>query len=93
MARAPHTQRRSWETERQVGGAGFGSEDPAYTCTPSHCLSNDAKRSVSLFTSVKSNLRDRVWGEVEKSRFIALPGKSGDSSLTPSKPCVLTWGR
>ena len=87
MARAPHTQRRSWETERQVGGAGFGSEDPAYTCTPSHCLSNDAKRSVSLFTSVKSNLRDRVWGEVEKESFLALPGKGGHSELSPQTKC------
>ena len=69
MARAPHTQRRSWETERQVAGAGFGSEDPAYTCTPSHCLSNDAKRSVSLFTGVKSNLRDRVLGGSRKGKL------------------------
>ena len=30
-----------------------------------------------LCTSAKSNLRDRVLGEVEKNSFIALPGKGG----------------
>ena len=43
----------------------------------------DAESSASLYTSPKSNLRDRVWGVEEKRSFIALPGKSGDSSLMP----------
>ena len=30
-----------------------------------------------LYTGAKSNLRDRVLGEVEKNRFITLPGKGG----------------
>ena len=43
-----------------------------------------------LCTSVESNLRDRVLGEVEKNSFIALPGKGGHSSYL-SKLCVPTW--
>ena len=42
-------------------------------------------KSGPLCTSAKSNLRDRVSGEVEKNRFIALPGKGGHSRLLPSK--------
>ena len=38
-----------------------------------------------LCTSAKSNLRDRVLGEVEKNSFIALPGKGGHSRLVPLK--------
>ena len=38
-----------------------------------------------LCTSPKSNLRDRVFGEVEKNSFIALPGKGGHSRLVPLK--------
>ena len=34
-----------------------------------------------LCTDAKSNLRDRVLGEVEKNSFIALPGKGGQSGL------------
>ena len=33
----------------------------------------------------KSNLGDRVLGEVEKNNFIALPGKGGCSGLVPLK--------
>ena len=44
----------------------------------------DAESSASLCTSAKSNLRDRVLGEVEKNSFIALPGKGGPSGLMPS---------
>ena len=42
-------------------------------------------KSGPLCTSAKSNIRDRVSGEVEKNRFIALPGKGGHSRLLPSK--------
>ena len=38
-----------------------------------------------LCTSAKSNLRDRVLGEVEKNGFIALPGKGGHSGFMPLK--------
>ena len=38
-----------------------------------------------LCTSAKSNLGDRVLGEVEKHSFIALPGKGRHSRLPPSK--------
>ena len=38
-----------------------------------------------LCTGAKSNLRDRVLGEVEKNSFIALSGKGGHSRLLPSK--------
>ena len=38
-----------------------------------------------LYTGAKSNLRDRVLGEVEKHGFIALPGKGGHSGLMPLK--------
>ena len=31
----------------------------------------------SLYTGAKSNLGDRLLGEVEKNSFIALPGKGG----------------
>ena len=33
-----------------------------------------------LQTGAESNVGDRVWGEVEKSSFIALPGK-GDHNM------------
>ena len=39
------------------------------------------------------NLRDRVWSEVEKNDFIALPGKGDYSGLVFSKPCTPTQGR
>ena len=45
----------------------------------------DAESSTSLYTSAKSNLRDRVLGEVEKDSFITLPGKGGHSGLLPQK--------
>ena len=41
-----------------------------------------------LCTSAKLNLR--ILGEVEKNRFLALPGKDRHSRLLPSKLCVLT---
>ena len=53
----------------------------------------DAKSSASLYASVDLNLRDRVFGEVEKCSFIALPDKGGHSGLMPSKPCVQTCGK
>ena len=40
-----------------------------------------------LCTSAKSNLRDRVLGEVEKNSFIDLPGKGGHSGLMPQTVC------
>ena len=42
----------------------------------------------SLYTGATSVLGDRVLGEVEKDRFIALPGKGEHSWLIPSKLCV-----
>ena len=47
-------------------------------------------RAWSLCTGAKSNLRDRVLGEVEKNSFIALPGKGGHSGLVPSELFVPT---
>ena len=44
-------------------------------------LLGDAESSASLCTSAKSNLRDRVLGEVEKNRFIALPVEGGHSFM------------
>ena len=43
-----------------------------------------------LCTSAGLNLGDRVWGEVEKNSFIALPGKGGHSKLMPTKPVCPT---
>ena len=52
----------------------------------------DAKSSTSPFTAftpfTKSNLRDRVLGEVEKDSFIALPGRGGHSRVIHSKSHV-----
>jgi len=42
-------------------------------------------KSRPLGTSAELNLGDRVLGEVEKNRSIALPGKGGQSRLIPSK--------
>ena len=36
---------------------------------------DDAESSTSLYSGVKSNVRDRVSGEVEKGGFITLPGR------------------
>ena len=41
------------------------------------------RKTRPLCTSAKSNLGDRVLGEVEKNSFIALPGKGGHSRLLP----------
>ena len=38
-----------------------------------------------LCMGTKSNLRDRILGEVEKNSIIALPGKGGHSGLVPWK--------
>ena len=35
----------------------------------------------------------RVWGKVEKNRFITLTGKGGHSGLAPSKNCLSQPGR
>ena len=40
-----------------------------------------------LCTSAKLNVGDSVLDEVEKNRFIALPGKGGHSRLMPLKLC------
>ena len=48
----------------------------------------DAKSSTSPFTCTKSNLRDRVLGEVEKDSLIALPGRGGHSGVIHSKSHV-----
>ena len=37
-------------------------------------------KSRPLCTGTKSNLRDRVLGEVEKNSFIALPGKRSEGA-------------
>lgn len=39
----------------------------------------DAGSSASLYTGAKSNLRDRVFGKVEKDSFSALSGKGGET--------------
>ena len=44
-----------------------------------------------LYLGAKLNLGDRVWGEVEKNSFIALPGKGGHSRLMPSRLYVPHW--
>lgn len=44
-------------------------------------------------TDAESNLRDRVWGKVEKNRFITLTGKGGHSGLAPSKNSLSQPGR
>ena len=43
-----------------------------------------------LCTSAEWNLRDKVWGEVEKNSFITLPDKAGHFRLVPWKT-VPTW--
>ena len=45
-----------------------------------------------LYTGSELNLRDRVLGEAEKNRFIALPRKGGHSGLMPSRLCVPIGG-
>ena len=49
-------------------------------------------KTLPLCTGVKSNLGDRVLGEVEKISFIALPGKGGHRRLIPFKTCVSIQG-
>ena len=41
--------------------------------------------AASPYSGAKSNLRDRVLGEVEVGSFISLPGKGGHSGLMSSK--------
>ena len=44
----------------------------------------------ALYTGAKSNLRNRVWGEIEKKSFIALPRKVGYRGSFPQNLCVST---
>ena len=44
-----------------------------------------------LCTGAEMNLGDKVWGEVEKNSFIALPGKWGHSWLMPSRLYIPHW--
>ena len=46
------------------------------------------KPTLASVLDTKFILGDRVFGEVEKHSFIALPGKWGHGGLTPSTPCV-----
>ena len=48
-------------------------------------FTNDAESSASLYTSNKSNLRDKVLGEIEKDSCIALPGNGRQSRHLSSK--------
>ena len=48
-------------------------------------------RQILMYNDTKSNLGDRVLGEVEKNSFIVLPGKGDHSRLMPSKLCGPTW--
>ena len=63
------------------------------TAEVNHHWEHDDKNSASLYTNAKSNFGDSVLSEVEKSSFIALPGKGGDSGLMPLKPSAPIWGR
>ena len=45
-----------------------------------------------LCTGAKSNLGDRVAGEVEKNSCIALPGKGGHGRLVPLKTVCPSLG-
>ena len=56
-------------------------------------ITSDAKSSGSLFTSAKSNLRDKILGEVEMNSFIALPVKGRHSGLMPSILCAHLLGK
>ena len=47
-------------------------------------------KSQLLSTNTKSNLRNRILGEVEKNRFIALPGKGNTADSCPQNLCVPT---
>ena len=46
------------------------------------------KLNLPLCSDTELNIGDRVWGEVNKNSFIALPGKGDPSRLMPSKLCV-----
>ena len=63
------------------------------TAGANHHWEHDAKNSASLCTGARSNFRDSILSEVEKSSFIALPGNGEDGWLMPSKPSVPIWGR
>ena len=49
------------------------------------------KKTQPLCSEAELNFKDRVLGDVEKNRFIALPGKRGHSRLVAPKLCVPTW--
>ena len=46
-----------------------------------------------LYSDTILNLRDTVWGEIDKNNFIALPDKGYHSGHMPLKLCVPTWRR
>ena len=46
-----------------------------------------------LYSDTILNLRDTVWGKIDKNNFIALPDKGAHSGQMPLKLCVPTWRR
>lgn len=46
---------------------------------------------IALNTGIELNLRDRVWGEVEKNSCIALLGKGEHRRFMPAKLSFSTW--
>ena len=64
-------------------------------CSSSRSVKNGpgVAEAQPLYSGAKLNLGDRVWGEVKKNSFIALPGKGGHSQLMPSRLYVSHWSR
>ena len=95
------------ESHGQRSLAGYGpwgckesdrTEATRHTCTQTPVIPTPyffllMRKAHHFCTGTKSNLGDRVWGEVGKGSFIGLPGRGGHSGLTSSKPYILTWGR
>ena len=46
------------------------------------------KLNLPPWSDTELNIGDRVWGEVNKNGFIALPGEGARSRLMPSELCV-----
>ena len=64
---------------------------PAELCFPSEVC--NAESSASLHNGAKSNLGDQVFREVEKSSFIALPGKGGPQQPNDLKTVCTNLGK
>ena len=76
-----------------ASGIGYNGQALTFICEGSALVSGILiLKTCPLCTGRESNVRDRVFGEVEKSGLISLPGKGGQGRLLPLKTVCPSLG-